>query len=287
MSTSELWAQALGRLHPAFLHFPLALLAAAALVELIAWTRGRPPSRSAAAMLIIAAISAPAAALSGWMNARYEGVEGEVLEWHRWSGVISAVGIVIAAIAGAVLASRRAAREAAARAGTAVYRGSLVALAALVLYCGHLGGEMKWGSGYTTEYLARALRSTFGIEAPASPGRAASNGSAPTLASGGADAEPVAIRFDEHVLPLLAVHCSECHLGGRRKGRLSLSSVGEVVRANDDELWVVKPGSADESELLRRVLLPDDDPDAMPPKGDRLSEQEVALVRRWIEQGAN
>jgi len=284
----DLWLEALGRLHPVLLHFPLALAVAAAIVETIQWLRRRPsPAPSTITILVLGAISAPLAAASGWMNARFGGDSGETLEWHRWSGVIAASGLVLVAIVG-VLLHRRAARAVGGngRGGDgmlAAFRVGLLVVAAIAGYCGHLGGELKWGTGYTTEVLWRALRASVGL---------ADSGSMTTPAEGGAGANtpsapsPELVRFDAHVLPVLAQHCSECHLGGRRKGRLSLAQLEAVVRANDDGVWLVRAGAPDESELLRRVTLPPDDLDTMPPDGPRLSETEIEIIRRWIEQGA-
>src|SRR5690606_7206247 len=44
------------------------------------------------------------------------------------------------------------------------------------------------------------------------------------------------------------------------------------------------PGNPDDSELLRRVTA--DDGSEMPPEGPRLKAAEIALLRRWIDGGA-
>ncbi len=303
MTLADLWLEALGRFHPVLLHFPLALTAAAMLVEGWAWIRRRTgPTPAATSMLIIAAISAPFSAWSGWLNAAFGGDAGETLEWHRRTGVISAVAIVLAAIA--ALALSRPSAGPPRRGALTAFRAWLILSAVVVGYCGHLGGQLKWGSDYTTEVLFRALRATLGggvtddgssaRRGPELPRGAAGEGGSTTgdgarAGAGGraVDLEvPEQVFFDEHVRALFAAHCSECHLGGRRKGGLFLGDRSMVVRQDDDGVWIVREGSADESELLRRVELPEGDLDAMPPDGPRLSATELALLRRWVEQGA-
>lgn len=295
----ELWLESLGRLHPVVLHFPLALTVSAASVEICLCLRRRSRvSRSAVTMLWIAAITAPIAALSGWMNARFDASPSETLEWHRWSGLAGAAGIVAMALVMTAVARRANPSTV----GTAASRAALLAVAACIGFCAHLGGEMKWGRGYTTELLPSAIGRALGLGAPEIPAgvSAPGNGSAAEVlarsrsappssgagALGNMDAAlPQEIRFDEHVLPLFTRHCSECHLGGKHKGRLSLAERSLILRRNDDGFWIVRQGSAAESELMRRLLLPEVDPDAMPPTGP-LAEHEIAVIQRWIEQGA-
>jgi len=44
----------------------------------------------------------------------------------------------------------------------------------------------------------------------------------------------------------------------------------------------VVPGDPAESILLQRVVLPRDHIDAMPPKGEGMTEAEIAALRAWI-----
>jgi len=60
----------------------------------------------------------------------------------------------------------------------------------------------------------------------------------------------------------------------------------EKAFSADRSAWTIIPGNPDESELLRRVVLPIDDLDYMPARGRGLTTSEIALVRRWIAGGA-
>ncbi len=48
------------------------------------------------------------------------------------------------------------------------------------------------------------------------------------------------------------------------------------------------PGSPDDSELVRRISLPDDDDERMPPSKFHkdLTDEEIQMIRDWISQGA-
>jgi len=91
--------------------------------------------------------------------------------------------------------------------------------------------------------------------------------------------EPKKIDFAHDIVPILKARCAECHTNGKHKGSLSLDTRGALLRAK-----VVVPGKSGQSELLKRITSRDPD-ERMPPKGERLSEQQVSLMRAWIDQG--
>ena len=93
-----------------------------------------------------------------------------------------------------------------------------------------------------------------------------------------------AVDFTRDVRPILAGRCITCHGGVKRKSGLSfMFREGALAPAESGKRAIV-PGKPDASELLRRVTIDGDD--RMPPKGDGLSKDEIATLRRWIEQGA-
>jgi hypothetical protein len=90
---------------------------------------------------------------------------------------------------------------------------------------------------------------------------------------------PNKIDFAHQIVPIIKARCGECHTNGKRKGSLSLDTREAILKAK-----VVVPGKSGESELLQRIN--SEDPDVrMPPKGDRLSAREIALMKAWIDQG--
>lgn len=86
--------------------------------------------------------------------------------------------------------------------------------------------------------------------------------------------------FYRDVLPVLRDNCFRCH-GEKEKGGLRLNSRQAILSAGESENPAVKPGHADESELIAQV-----ESGAMPPTDTKLSQEEISILRRWIDQGA-
>ncbi len=93
--------------------------------------------------------------------------------------------------------------------------------------------------------------------------------------------------FKTDVHPVLEQHCFKCHSHTSRKikGGLILDSVSSIVVGGDTGPAVVS-GKPEESLLLTAIS--GTDPDLkMPPKGERLSTQEIETIRNWISDGVN
>ena len=93
-----------------------------------------------------------------------------------------------------------------------------------------------------------------------------------------------AVDFSHQIVPLLREKCAECHTGTKKKGGLSMND-RETLMEGGESGAVLAPGKADDSKMLKAVLSTDPD-DQMPPKGDRLTEAQVTLLRTWINEGA-
>jgi hypothetical protein len=92
--------------------------------------------------------------------------------------------------------------------------------------------------------------------------------------------------FESKIRPLLINHCYECHSveSGVSDGNLRLDSQAATRRGGDRGAAVV-PGDPDASWILKAVLHVDPDL-KMPPKRERLSDESIADLRKWIEMGA-
>ncbi|MEQ8838278.1 MAG: DUF1549 domain-containing protein, partial [Lacipirellulaceae bacterium] len=97
------------------------------------------------------------------------------------------------------------------------------------------------------------------------------------------------VNFNMEIRPILS-KCIACHGPDEehRESGLSFATREDVIRELDSGVRAIVPGKPDESEALIRVLEADDDY-RMPPAdvSERLREDEVELLRRWIESGAN
>jgi uncharacterized membrane protein/mono/diheme cytochrome c family protein len=267
--------RAAGRLHPLVVHFPIALALVAVAAE---WWRGvrRIEGMSPLTMplLWIAAVSAIAATSTGWLNAAHEhdGSTDPTLDRHRWIGTATTVALLGMAWWGRSLCAALVHPTAEAFARLGAFRWMAAVLAVAVGVTGHLGGELVYGKGYVAKALfpPAAKPTEPPTEAPAAEPAALT---------------PSELHFIERVQPLLEAHCIECHGSRRQRGGLRMDS-REALFEGEEYEWAVIPGKSAESEVLKRVVLGRDDPDAMPPEGPGLSQEEIEALRKWIDEGA-
>ncbi|MGC6549140.1 MAG: DUF1553 domain-containing protein [Rubripirellula sp.] len=96
------------------------------------------------------------------------------------------------------------------------------------------------------------------------------------------------IDFNSQIRPILSSACFACH-GPDENERAAGLRLDTIEGATQDlgGYAAITPGDADASEMLARILSEDEDLRMPPPeKGTRLTEQQVALLRTWLEQGA-
>ena len=98
-----------------------------------------------------------------------------------------------------------------------------------------------------------------------------------------------AIEFNRDVRPILSDYCFACHGPDKnhREADLRLDTESGLL-GDEKKPGAVIPGKPEESELLRRVLLPDGE-EKMPPAefGKQLDENQIKILRKWIEQGGS
>ncbi len=91
--------------------------------------------------------------------------------------------------------------------------------------------------------------------------------------------------FSAEIEPLLIQRCSECHGPDKQKAQLRLDSRAAALLPAESGKVALVVGKPEASELIRRVTSSDPD-EIMPPKGPRLTDTEVASLKRWISEGA-
>jgi uncharacterized membrane protein len=93
--------------------------------------------------------------------------------------------------------------------------------------------------------------------------------------------------FAAVIEPVLDQKCTSCHNEKKSKGGLVLSTLSGIAKGGEDGvIW--KSGNPHGSLLMKRILLPEDHEDHMPPKGKaQLSATEVQLLFQWILSGAD
>jgi mono/diheme cytochrome c family protein len=94
-----------------------------------------------------------------------------------------------------------------------------------------------------------------------------------------------AVDFEVEVLPILEDHCIDCHGEEKQKSGLRLDTALGLLRGGESGEALLVGGKSAESYLFKRVSTAVAK-EAMPPKGKRLSAEQVAVLQRWIDEGA-
>ena len=115
----------------------------------------------------------------------------------------------------------------------------------MITVTGHLGGSLTHGSTYLTE----------GLQSGAEQGAAIKP--IPNIQE--------AVVYTDVVQPLLEAKCYSCHGASKQKGKLRLDQQEFILKGGKSG-QTMEPGNADESEMIKRMLLPVDNEDHMPPK---------------------
>jgi uncharacterized membrane protein len=102
------------------------------------------------------------------------------------------------------------------------------------------------------------------------------------------------VDFTKKIWPIVKEKCVKCHKApykdkrGRLKkpkGGLRLDTAENIMKGSEDGKVIVA-GKPDKSSFYTLTLLPEDDDDVMPAKGDLLTKEEQELIKKWILQGA-
>ena len=102
------------------------------------------------------------------------------------------------------------------------------------------------------------------------------------------------VSFEKDILPVFKERCLDCHQAPREvngkkkepKAGLRLDAAWAIMKGGENGA-IVKPKDSSKSSLHEVLVLPADDDSHMPPKGDPLTAAQIALVKQWIDEGAN
>lgn len=248
------WLQPVGRMHPLLLHFPIVLLLLAMAMEI---ARFRSANRDNAfynrflnIMLLTGSVMAGLTVIMGLFLAKEDGYEGQVVQWHKWTGV----GVFFLSSLLYWSRSQRWYNARMARIGSAL-------TVSLLLVAGHFGATLTHGDGYLTEPLARLRKP-----------------------------EPVpleqAMVFQHVVQPIFEQKCVSCHNPEKRKGQLDLTAIAGLKKGGKSGALFIS-GRPDSSLLLERIHLPVSEKKHMPPTSQpQLTPTEMALLALWVKAHA-
>ena len=96
------------------------------------------------------------------------------------------------------------------------------------------------------------------------------------------------LSFNRDIRPILSANCFACHGPDKhaRKADRRLDTRDGAL-AENDKVRAIVPGDLDHSEAALRISSTDPDEVMPPPKSDKkLTPEQVALLKRWIAEGA-
>ncbi|MDB4371406.1 DUF1549 domain-containing protein, partial [Mariniblastus sp.] len=93
------------------------------------------------------------------------------------------------------------------------------------------------------------------------------------------------IDFDKQIKPIFDSRCAECHGLTSREGGLRFTSRDDAMVELDSGEIAIVSGDAKSGSLVSRISSRDP-AEMMPPEGKRLTREEIALIVKWIEEGA-
>lgn len=253
----------IGRFHPLVVHFPIGILLLALFLK---WRQYKSPSeelsRAISYSFFIGALSSVFAAFFGWQLAEGGGYNDDAIFWHRWTGV----GLAVVAIV--LWWFHRPNKNLDKR----IVQGMSVLMGGLIFIAGHLGGNITHGEGYLLAYAPDFLKGSDAAEAE--KGREL-------------PMRPDSVFAYQHLVePILDEHCYSCHNETKTKGKLIMTDI-EALQAGGSHGPIYVAGKSWESEMMRRLTLPNTSEKRMPPEGDPLSFQEIKVIEWWINSGAD
>lgn len=243
------WLQPLGRMHPMLLHFPIVLLLVSLIMEFLQFnikedSRAFYQSITGKIMFSGILLAALTVIMGIFLSLEdsYEG--GEVLNWHKWSGVS------IVFLASLIFIFR----------ASNWYKGAVSKAAAIILsfsiiLAGHFGAVLTHGENFVLEPVTKSQ--LVPIEQ--------------------------ALVYDHVIQPIFQEKCVSCHSDEKLKGKLKLTDSASIMKGGKTGKLFV-PGDPKVSLLLERIHMPLSNKKHMPPSGKpQLSPEEVRILFQWIK----
>ena len=124
---------------------------------------------------------------------------------------------------------------------------------------------------------------------PPSPPADSSKSTVPPAATA-PSAIPKDLEYNKNILPILEARCWECHGKGVAKGGVAFDHVAELIvkepLVKSKQIPIILVGKPASSAIMKAIQKPMTAKGHMPPKGARLTAEQIALIEAWIQQGA-
>lgn len=104
-------------------------------------------------------------------------------------------------------------------------------------------------------------------------------------ASESAEAERELVSYYEEIRPIFQTHCHGCHQPAKAGGEYAMTTHQLLLQGGESGEAAIVPGKSSESYLMDQIT-PEGGVAAMPQGADPLDDDQVALIARWIDEGA-
>ncbi|MFT4532744.1 MAG: putative membrane protein [Saprospiraceae bacterium] len=200
--------------------------------------------------LSLGCITAVFSAWSGWVLSEQGGYDQELLDWHKYLGIGTAVGSILLLIIYSSKPSKLLLGL--------VFTAFMVLLGAT----GHYGGSLTHGKGFLTKSVKREeTKPVVNIQE--------------------------AHIFNDIIMPIFKRKCVSCHNPEKAKGDLLFDN-WEGWQKGGKNGKVLTPGVPTDSPILLRAHLPKENEEHMPPDGKlQLSIGELDFLEWWIKEMKN
>ena len=253
-------AEFIGHFHPVLVHLPIGILLTSILLLWISQNeKYEAVGQAVPVVLFWGMVAALLSCITGYILSGIDDYDKTLIGWHQWMGI--GVAILSCLLYWKVRNPRIAINK----------KILTLVLFLLIFITGHLGGSLTHGS----DYLSKPLTDIFRRDSIAN-----------------ATIKPVAnvqeaYVYEDVIKPILQTRCYSCHGENKQKGKLRTDDSAMLLKGGKDGK-VIEPGDAHGSELIKRLLLPVDNEDHMPPKEKpQPSESQIDLLQWWISQGAS
>ena len=199
-------------------------------------------------LLTVAVLSTLATAISGFFLGLDSEQKGGLLYWHQWLGT----GVALLAVLWYWLDGKNYGQHIG-------VKGIHLVLVAFIIFTGHYGGMITHGE----DFLAFKKEGEF-EKIPENP-----------------------LVYEHIVARILKQNCVSCHNPNKQKGQLLMTSYEELLEGGETGKSFSFENPK-ESELIRRLYLPEEDEEHMPPEGKKpLTEKEIKILEEWAMLGAS
>lgn len=246
----------IGRFHPVLVHLPIGILL---IGLLLIWLQKKQSYNISIQVIKLIIVVGMFAALASCLTGTLLSLSGDynvsLVSWHMWMGF----GVAIASM---YLYMKVARQE-----FDLTFKALAISLLLLILVTGHLGGSLTHGADYLSSVLTGNKDTVITIKPIANIQEA--------------------MVYTDVINPILQNKCYSCHAQKKVKGKFRMDDTLLLMKGGKNGPEIV-PANVVKSELIKRLLLPENEEHHMPPKEKpQLNERQVALLHWWIEQGAS